>query len=80
MLQETRFNPERVANHSVVEDTRRVRINFKLCNAIDLTTMSIVLDELVAAGMHPNLARLYKAQADALLQQLRSENNRIHDF
>lgn len=79
MFHETHWT-EKIANHSVVEDKRRAQINFKLCNAIDLTKMGIVLDELVKAGMHPNLATLYKAQADSLLQLMRSENNRIHGF
>jgi hypothetical protein len=80
MMQDTLWHPEKIPNGSIVEDKRRGKINFKLCNAIDLTTMGIVLDELVKAGMHPNLAKLYKAQAESLLSLLRSENNRIHGF
>jgi hypothetical protein len=77
MLHDTRFNEEPRPWKPAAQDQHR-KINFDLCTAIDLTKVSIVLDKLVEAGMHPNLAKLYKVQADALLQQLRSENNRIH--
>ncbi|BDD79866.1 hypothetical protein [Burkholderia phage FLC9] len=78
MLHETYFNTSPTDPVKLEPGNKHRKINFDLCTAIDLTKMSIVLDDLVAAGMHPNLAHLYKIQADALLQQLRSENNRIH--
>jgi hypothetical protein len=80
MLHDTRFNPERVCNVSSPVGLQYRKINFDLCTALDLTKLSIVLDKLVEAGMHPNQAKLYKTQADALLQLMCSENNRIHGF
>jgi hypothetical protein len=77
MLHETYFNQDPHQLTQTQADDRR-KINYDLCTALDLTKMGIVLDKMVKAGMHPNLAKLYKVQADALLQQLRSENNRIH--
>lgn len=80
MLHDTLFNPERICNVSTQTGSQYRKINYDLCTALDLTKLSIVLDKMVEAGMHPNQAVLYKAQADALLQLMRSENNRIHNF
>lgn len=80
MLHDTLFNPERICNVSSEDGGRYRKINYDLCTAVDLTKLSIVLDKMVEAGMHPNQAVLYKTQASALLQLMRSENNRIHDF
>jgi hypothetical protein len=57
---------------------RHREINFELCRAIDLTKLGIVLDTMEQAGMHPNFVRTYRQAAEALLDLLRSENNRIH--
>lgn len=58
-----------------------LRRNFNLCDAIDLNKLRVVLDELVQnAGMHPGIAAIFFAQADALRQHLRAENCRLHGF
>lgn len=58
------------------DDTHR-KINYKLCNAIDLTGISITTDEMIKSGMEPELAEIFKTQADALLAAMRTENNRL---
>ncbi len=53
------------------------KYNYKLCEAIDLLKLSIVLGDMVESGhLHPQLAKIYKAQTEGLLQAIRSENNR----
>jgi hypothetical protein len=59
-----------------LDDAHRTR-NFDLCRAVDLTSLGVVLDNLVKAGMPKGQAELFKAQADALLQLMRTENNRL---
>ena len=53
------------------------KYNYDLCKAINLTKLGVILDKMVKSGkMNEDLAVIYKAQADALLAALRSENNR----
>lgn len=80
LLPEARFNPEKVSNVSMKEGSNHRKINYDLCTAINLTKLGIVIDDMVAAGMNPQLAELYKTNAMSLLQLMRSENNRIHDL
>ena len=53
--------------------------NYDICTALDMIKLSIVLDEMVEDGMHPQLARIYKMQGSSLLAALRSENNRTFE-
>jgi hypothetical protein len=51
--------------------------NFQLCRAIDMTSLSVVLDDMVKTGhLSPRLADAFKAQAGGLLAVMCSENNR----
>jgi hypothetical protein len=52
-------------------------LNYKICTAIDLTKVSIVIRKLVEEGMEPELAKIFETQAEVLLAALRSENNRL---
>lgn len=56
---------------------RHRELNYKICMAIDLLKIGIVLDEMVAEGMEPEFVEIFKAQADGLLAAMRSENNRL---
>jgi hypothetical protein len=52
-------------------------INYKICTAIDLTKVSIVINKMVQEGMEPELAEIFEAQAGVLVASLRTENNRL---
>lgn len=52
--------------------------NFKLCTALDMTRLSMVLDEMRAAGLSDEEVRSYKAAAASLLALLRTANYRLH--
>lgn len=56
---------------------RHRELNYKICTAVDLTKMTIVLSEMVKDGMEPELAEIFKAQSYVLLASIQSENNRI---
>jgi hypothetical protein len=79
-LREARYNPSKVANHSIISDKRRAEIGSDLTRAVNLTKLKAALDRMVERGMKPELAEAYLANADSLLQLIRSENNRLHDF
>jgi hypothetical protein len=60
-------------------DDRFRGINFRLCRALDMTSLSCVLQEMVDAGIiNEQQAGIYKDQAGGLLALLRTENNRGH--
>jgi len=51
--------------------------NFDLCVAINITSLGVVLDKMIEDGsLTKNQAECYKQSAHAILQLLRSENNR----
>lgn len=52
-------------------------INYKLCAALDLTLISIVLDRMVEEGMDKGLAMMYENQCSELIAALRAENNKL---
>jgi hypothetical protein len=52
-------------------------INYKICTAIDLTKVDIVIRKLVEEGMEPGMAEIFRTQADVLVASLRTENNRL---
>lgn len=76
MLLDVRFSG-RVHLQGDPLDDAHLKRNFDLCRAVDLTKLSIVLGDLVAAGMPQGQAECFKAGADALLQLMRTENNRL---
>lgn len=52
--------------------------NYKLCTAIDMIKLGIVLQEMVDSGdLDERLANAYREQASGLLQVMRIENNRV---
>lgn len=59
------------------EDNKFRKFNFDLCRAIDTQGLSITLKKMVDAGLHPQVAALYQANADSLRALLCSENNRL---
>lgn len=51
--------------------------NYRLCRAIDMTSLSVVLDDMVKTGhLSRRLSDAFKAQAGGLLATMCSENNR----
>lgn len=54
----------------------RRRLNYRICTALDLTSLGVVLDEMVAEGvLHPAVAKTFSHQASALLTSLRNANH-----
>lgn len=73
------FYPEEPMMMGDMVDDRYRKYNFDICRAIDLTSLSIVLDCMVADGWcDKTMAGIYRKQAEALLAALRSENGRCH--
>jgi hypothetical protein len=52
--------------------------NYDLCRAINITSLGVVLDELVGVGMPKEQAECIRMAAYALLQLARTENNRVY--
>jgi hypothetical protein len=53
-----------------------LRLNFRICTALDMIKVGMILDEMVAENvLHPNAAKTFHAQATALLASLRNVNN-----
>ncbi|MGY8872169.1 MAG: hypothetical protein ACKVJE_17155 [Pseudomonadales bacterium] len=52
-------------------------LNFDIHSALDATKFGIVLDDLVHQGMPPEMVEIYKAQFEALLAGVSTENNRL---
>ena len=77
MLRDVRFGDQTVMMGREPGESY-LRRNMALCRAIDLTKLSIVLAELVDAGMPNEQAECFRTGAEALLQLMRTENNRIH--
>ncbi len=75
-----RFNPEHIGNNTNPMDLHHRKTNFRLCTAIDMTSVSIALDHLVEAGMPQAQADYFKDNASSLLALLLTENNRLHGF
>ena len=72
---------DRIAKVGDPNDDRHRQINYDLCRkGINMLALYATLDSMVEAGMHPGMAQLFRDQADALLQHMRAENNRIHGF
>lgn len=76
MLQPAYF-VDRPITHGKPEDDAYARRNYDICQAVNLLKVGIVLDALVAAGMPKEQADCFDASARALLQLMRTENNRL---
>jgi hypothetical protein len=59
-----------------VDDAYRQR-NFDLCRAVNLISLGCVLEAMKKAGLPHQQADCFMAAADALLQLMRTENNRL---
>lgn len=55
------------------------RFQYDICDALNMTKLSVTRGKLVSIGMDPRIAELYHMQASALLAQLTSEKDRIID-
>lgn len=75
-ISDVRIEPTPDVNPGFHSTWHRKR-NYDICQGINLTSLSIVLDDMVAAGMPKELAEIYKLQAGSLLALIRTENNRI---
>jgi hypothetical protein len=75
-ISDVRIEPDPSTNPGSDSDAHRRR-NFDICKGINMTSLGIVLDDMVEAGMPKELAEIYKLQAGSLLALLRTENNRI---
>jgi hypothetical protein len=72
---------DRISNSGNPSDKRHGQLNFELCTALNMTSLKIALEKLVnEAGLSPQLAQAYEAQAMGLLNVMLSENNRLHGF
>jgi hypothetical protein len=61
----------------LVRDDQHRGINYRICTALDILKLDMVLDEMVAsAGLHPTEARTFLIQAKALLASIRQANDR----
>jgi hypothetical protein len=58
-------------------DDALLRRNYDLCRAVNLNALGSVLDSMVQAGLSTEQAECFKTSAYALLQLMRSENNRL---
>ena len=58
-------------------DGQHRELNFKICTAVDLTKVSIVIEQLERIGMLPETGKILKQQAEVLLASILSENNRL---
>ena len=75
-ISDVRMEPDPSINPGNESDEHRRR-NFDICKAINMTTLGIVLYDMVKAGMPKELAEIYELQAGSLLALIRTENNRI---
>jgi hypothetical protein len=82
MMYPARFNKDRVhlLGQRGTEDDRHHKLNFDLCNAVNLGALSMALEELIKAGMPLEQAEAFMRQAEALRALLCTENNRLHGF
>lgn len=76
MLQDVRFTNEVVTANREPGESYQKR-NYDLCQGINLTTLSCALADMVEAGLPKEQAECFKAGAYALLQLMRTENNRL---
>jgi hypothetical protein len=76
MLTPAYFNDAHDFYGQPASDEHRRR-NFDLCRAVNLTSLGVVLADMVDAGMPPQQQACFYAAADALLQLMRTENNRL---
>ena len=67
------------AAHSDNKDkhAKHLELNYDICQAMNGTKFSIVLDNLKAQGMSKEMANIFEAQFFGLLAAVRSENNRL---
>lgn len=80
MMQDVKFTDACVTSGppgAYLSDRAYSERNYELCHAVDLIKLSIVLDKLVVAGMPKEQAACFRASGEALLQLMRTENNRI---
>jgi hypothetical protein len=62
-------------------DTDYKRNTYALCQCVDLTKLSIILEKMVNEDkLNPQIANVFMTQARVLLASMLSENNRIHDL
>ena len=52
-------------------------LNYKICDSMDATKFSIVLEAMVKQGMKPEMAKIFDAQFQGLQAAVRTENNRL---
>jgi len=67
---------DRPLRHGDSVDDAVAKRNFDLCRAVNVNALGVVLDGLVEAGMPKEQAECFRGQAYALLQLMRTENNR----
>lgn len=77
MLRDTHFTDQPVMMGREPGESY-LRRNMALCRAVDLTKLSIALDDLIEAGLPAHQAECFRANAEALLQLMRTENNRLY--
>lgn len=78
---DTRFNPSRVNCMGKPEDDLHKLRHFNICRAINITSLSCVLADMVAdAHLSKNQADIFMAQARCLLSTILTENNRSLGF
>lgn len=75
MLQDS-YRPETVTMNRE-PGASHLKRNYDVCRALDMLKLGIVLDDMVKAGMPKEQAACFKEAAHALLQLLRTENNRL---
>lgn len=77
MIRDARYVKDRTLTYGKPEDDAFRQRHFDICRALNMTSMSIVLEEMVKQGLHPDLKNIYMIQCEALLKAIVSENNRI---
>lgn len=76
MFWDVHFTDRVVCLGKPLDDAYRKR-NYDLCQGVNLTKLSCALNDMVEAGLPKEQAECFKASASALLQLMRTENNRL---
>lgn len=76
MIEPPYFTEKIVCHGDPIDDAYAQR-NFKICRAVDLLKVGIVLDDMIEAGLPRNQARAFKQAAESLLALMQTENNRL---
>lgn len=53
-------------------------INYRICTALDMLKLHIVIDEMKTAGLSDQEAKSIERMASGLLAMIRTANHRIH--